>query len=334
MQQPLTAATALAVSVCCVAAANATSPTRPHLALALAGGANATTPTQLHLALAGGADVRVAWRTAAAAPSACSWGPTNASMPFAATGASVEYLPGHGFHHAVKLAPLSPSTVYWYSCGGSAPTSFTTAPPAGAPANFSAVIFGDWGYLDSTLRPPSIPVDGMDVNWTASLTRELLETLGPNGPGGAAASNDFTWIVGDIAYADDGAWHAGELFNFTYEEVYDGFVAWNENISSSVPLMVSPGNHASAAPRELPTLVAGRCSLTRRPSTPKNRPAPIAAGERVPLALLHPRAQLDRPIPRELLRLQCPFPHARARERRRRRNVVLVGLRRRALCLD
>jgi hypothetical protein len=47
--------------------------------------------------------------------------------------------------------------------------------------------------------------------------------------------------VGDIAYADDGFAHVGELLNFTYEEVYDSFVEWNENISSSVPLMVSVG---------------------------------------------------------------------------------------------
>ena len=105
------------------------------------------------------------------------------------------------------------------------------------------MIFGDWGYLDSTLRPPSIPVDGMQANWSASLTRELLETLGPNGPGGAAASYNFSWIVGDIAYADDSAFHEGELFNFTYETVYDAFVEWNENISSTLPLMVSVGNH-------------------------------------------------------------------------------------------
>jgi len=172
-------------------------------AASLPAAADPTAPTQLHIAFAGASDVRVAWKTAAAAPSACAWGPTSASMTSNATGASVEYLPGHGFHHAVKLSPLSASTTYFYSCGGSAPRAIVTAPPAGAPASFSAMIFGDWGYLDSTLRPPSIPVDGMQTNWSASLTRELLETLGPNGPGGAAASYNFSWIVGDIAYADD-----------------------------------------------------------------------------------------------------------------------------------
>lgn len=211
-------------------------------AASLPAAADPTAPTQLHIAFAGGADVRVGWKTDAAAPSACLWGATAAGMTANATGTSVEYLPGHGFHHAVKLSPLSASTAYVYSCGGSAPRTFVTAPPAGAPANFSAMIFGDWGYLDSTLRNPTISVDGMEKNWSASLTRELLETLGPNGPGGVGASYDFTWLVGDIAYADDGAFHAGELFNFTYEEIYDGFVNWNENISSTVPLMVSVGN--------------------------------------------------------------------------------------------
>ena len=221
-----------------LAAAAASSPLAPAPASAPS---NSTTPTQLHIAFAGGADVRVAWRTSSSAPSTCVWGASSGSMTHSADGASVEYLPGHGFHHITKLSPLLASTSYVYSCGGSAPRSFTTAPPAGAPANFSAVIFGDWGYLDSVLRPPSIPVGGIDANWSASLTRELLETLGPNGPGGADLANDFTWIVGDIAYADDGFAHVGELLNFTYEEVYDGFVEWNENISSSVPLMVSVG---------------------------------------------------------------------------------------------
>lgn len=46
-----------------------------------------------------------------------------------------------------------------------------------------------------------------------------------------------------LRYADDGFAHVGELFNFSYEEVYDSFVEWNENISSTVPLQVSVGNH-------------------------------------------------------------------------------------------
>ena len=219
------------------AAAAAASPLAP----APASVPSNSTPTQLHIAFAGGADVRVAWRTAASAPSTCVWGASSGSMTHSADGASVEYLPGHGFHHITKLSPLLASTSYVYSCGGSAPRSFTTAPPAGPPANFSALLFGDWGYLDSSRRAPSIPVGGIDANWSASLTRELLETLGPNGPGGADLANAFTWIVGDIAYADDGFAHVGELLNFTYEDVYDGFVEWNENISSQVPLMVSVG---------------------------------------------------------------------------------------------
>ena len=182
-----------------LAVAAAAAPLAPALPPAPSAPSANSTPTQLHIAFAGGADVRVAWRTAAAAPSTCVWGATNASMTSSAGGASVEYLPGHGFHHIVKLSPLLASTSYVYSCGGSAPRAFTTAPPVGAPANFSAVVFGDWGYLDSARRAPSIPVGGIDANWSASLTRELLETLGPNGPGGVDASNDFTWIVGDIA---------------------------------------------------------------------------------------------------------------------------------------
>ena len=217
------------------------------------GGGNDTAPTQLHLAFAGADGVRVAWRTNASAPSACVWGANSSSMPHAASGASVEYLPGRGFHHAVRLAPLAPATRYAYSCGGSAPRSFATPPAAGEPAAFSAMVFGDWGYLDSNRRLPSIPVGGIDANWSASLTRELIESLGPNGAGGEAASFDFQWIVGDIAYADDAFAHVGELLHFDYEDVYDGFMEWNTNITDTRPMMVSVGNHESASTRVLQT---------------------------------------------------------------------------------
>ena len=56
---------------------------------------------------------------------------------------------------------------------------------------------------------------------------------------------DSYWLVGDIAYADDAFAHVGDLLKFDYEDIYDGFVAWNQNISASKPLMVSAGNHGT-----------------------------------------------------------------------------------------
>ena len=94
---------------------------------------------------------------------------------------------------AARLGPLAPATTYYYSCGGSPVNSFVSAPAKGQPANFSQLIFGDWGWLDSTLRPPSIPVGGIDKNWSASLTRELINSLQ------AQDAFDHWWIVGDIA---------------------------------------------------------------------------------------------------------------------------------------
>ena len=73
------------------------------------------------------------------------------------------------------------------------------------------------------------------TNWSATLSRELLESLNN------AGRLDNYWIVGDIAYADDAFTHVGDLLKFDYEDVYDGFVEWNQNISSSKPLMVSAG---------------------------------------------------------------------------------------------
>ncbi len=39
--------------------------------------------------------------------------------------------------------------------------------------------------------------------------------------------------------------HTGDLLEFTYEQVYDGFMTWMENITATIPYMVSPGNHES-----------------------------------------------------------------------------------------
>lgn len=84
-----------------------------------------------------------------------------------------------------------------------------------------------------------LPIGGLQANWSAALTRQLMETLHVNG------SIQQVIIPGDIAYSDDGFGHLGTLLNFSYEEVMDGWFGWIENISTTRPFMVAAGNHES-----------------------------------------------------------------------------------------
>ena len=114
-------------------------------------------------------------------------------------GTSASYLPGFGYHHVAKMAPLASDQTYYYSCGStgalSTVNSFRSS-PAG-PNNFSMAIFGDWGWLNSTARWGIIPVDGLDTNWSASLTHTLLTDLV------AKKAISSVWLVGDLGYAGE-----------------------------------------------------------------------------------------------------------------------------------
>jgi acid phosphatase type 7 len=207
-------------------------------AAVLAGTAAAadTTPGQFRLALAGGGGMRVSWSTPDAAPTQCSYGTTPA-LGQTATGTSASY--GWSWHHHVLLPQLAPSTTYYYACGGAAtPTAFASPPAPGSRAPFGVAVYGDWGWLDSVQRP-TLPVGGLQANWSATLTRQLLEGLKDKG------AYELIYHVGDIAYEDDGFGHPDGLLNFTYERDYDGWFDWIENISSARPYMVAAGNHES-----------------------------------------------------------------------------------------
>merc|ERR1711871_725535 len=54
---------------------------------------------------------------------------------------------------------------------------------------------------------------------------------------------DLFWHLGDIGYADDAFLH--DIVGFEYEQVYNGFMHWIENITSAKPYMVAVGNHES-----------------------------------------------------------------------------------------
>ena len=133
---------------------------------------------------------------------------------------------------------------YYYQCGDGAEKrntspviSFKT--PPGPSETVSMALLGDWGYLDSDQRPMDIGIGGLALNWTATLVRELLEDLKTKD------AYSLSFILGDIGYADDSFGHKGETLRFGYEPAYDGFMAWNENITNTIPMMVTPGNHES-----------------------------------------------------------------------------------------
>lgn len=207
-------------------------------------------PQQIHLALAGrGADgaptgVRVAWYTQDLPQSAAAvqYGVASGSLAERANATSPprQYLKGYGYHHVVDLLGLSPGQRYFYKVGSDAGQwseewSFRAAPAPAKGNKVSMAVFGDWGYLDSKQRPMEITIAGLEKNWSATLTRERLEAL--------RGQLDMIWHLGDIGYADDAFGH--HAFSFDYEECYNGFMNWIQNLSATMPYMVSVGNHES-----------------------------------------------------------------------------------------
>lgn len=211
-----------------------------------------TTPEQIHIALAGQDDsgastgMRIAWYTqdkASASQVKLGTQPGHYTQNVPSAKGAVQYLSGSGYHHLVTVVGLPPSTKHYYRVGSdkdgwSEEWSFKTAPTGDEAANseISVSIFGDIGYLDSVQRPSMVKhSNGLEAKWDATMTRNRLESLKPK--------YDFMWILGDIAYADDAGWH--NIFEFLYEDCFNGFMNWFQNISAAMPLMVSPGNHES-----------------------------------------------------------------------------------------
>lgn len=211
------------------------------------------TPEQVHIALAGrdasGAPsgMRVAWYTASAptTPPMVRYGlrPGHLDRQAHAVGQPTEYLKGYGFHHVALLDGLRPSTRYYYAAGSddggwSRERSFRTAPSGrdAANAEITVSVFGDLGYGDSEMRPMMIyGIDHVAKNWSAVLTKKRLEKLSPD--------LDMVWHLGDIGYADDAFLHG--VLRFSYEDCYNGFMNWMEDLSATIPYMVSVGNHES-----------------------------------------------------------------------------------------
>lgn len=217
-----------------------------------------TVPEQIHIAFAGqDADgfptgMRIAWYTADLPSSASSvkYG-TDPSMKSHASSkkAPVRYLTGIpnipeccGYHHTVEVIGLTPDTKYYYAVGSdqdgwSTQWSFMSPKTAANAINskIAVSVFGDMGWKDSDVRPMQIAVAGLEKKWSATETRERLESM--------KNDLDFVWHLGDIAYADDAFAHS--LIGFTYEECYNGYMNWFQNMSATMPYMVTNGNHES-----------------------------------------------------------------------------------------
>lgn len=204
-------------------------------------------PEQFHIAIAGSDGVRVSYATMnSTSVTQCSYGFGPGNLNTTVTGTAKQYLPIYGYyHHTVKLSPLTPSTTYYYQCGDGTATGntssiyhFTTPAPEGNTDPFNMLIFGDWGYLDSVQRPMALKTGGLQGNWSASLTRTLMETLKPN--------LSSVWIVGDChGYPDDSFGHVDEVLNFGYENVLNGWFNWIQNMSAYMYFHASVGNHES-----------------------------------------------------------------------------------------
>ena len=116
--------------------------------------------------------------------------------------------------------------------------SFTTGPKAGEGQPWTALVLADWGWENSTVRGPDLPVAGLEANWSATLAMELIQAR--------AADAAFVWVVGDIGYSDDAFLFLDEgLLAFQYEQVQDGFMGagWMGSVAATTPTMVTVGNH-------------------------------------------------------------------------------------------
>ena len=201
--------------------------------VAVATAAAISPPSGIHLAYGGNESMTVSFSYNTTSSQTCVYGLQSGGPTSIATTQVRTYL-GGSFHHA-SMGPLIANTAYKYSCAGGLSSSFTSQPAEGDLSWGGFATFGDWGYLGSAERGASLPVGGLQANWSAVPVRRLLESWRDN--------MTFVLHTGDIDYADDA--FGEHLFEFTYETVKSGWFDWVQNISSTIPYMVSVGNHES-----------------------------------------------------------------------------------------
>lgn len=225
-------------------------------------------PEQLHLSLAGfdattgsPTGMRIAWYTndMPTSPPVAHYGesPTHLSTGVPAT--TTQYLADHGYHHVALLNCPNMLNVYYRVGSGSDNAtwskiySFSTA-KFSAKSTTVVSMFGDLGYENSTTRkkfivemePEQFEASllrtshqerrlGLTADWSATYTRNTIVSL--------KDKLDMIFHAGDIGYADD-AFLINPL-HMTYENVYNGYMNWFQNVSTNIPYMVTPGNHES-----------------------------------------------------------------------------------------
>ena len=202
-----------------------------------------STPEQVRIALHGAdsqgnpSGMSVGWYTSSEAPHVVKFGISPTELNQNATGESEQYFRDHGYHHNTKLSDLKPDTKYFYQINGDSKVRSFKSAPVGTDKTFSVSIVGDMGWLGSKERPMVIDFAGLKKNWSAVPTRVQMEKMLRND------EYQMVWHVGDIAYADDAFAH--NVVGGLYEDCYNGYVNWMQNVTSTVPYMVSPGNHDS-----------------------------------------------------------------------------------------
>lgn len=229
-------------------------------------------PEQLHLSLAGSDPVdgsttgmKIAWYTdeRPTTLSAVEFGESPNHLSSSMVSTVNQYLVGHGWHHVAlmncSMAPSGSSFVggdVYYRVGSGNDNStwskvykFSTS--KWKPGTTTSVsMFGDLGYEDSERRKAlimevepeqfdssSVASEGVTSSWSATFTRKSIEDLKDRNV------LDMVIHAGDIGYADDSFLH--DPLHFTYENIYNGYMNWFQNVTSIMPYMVAPGNHES-----------------------------------------------------------------------------------------
>jgi len=196
-------------------------------------------PQQIHIAMAGDSGMRVAWFTnQTTQDSIVNYGLFDTNE-FSASGSAETYLENGGSHHSVLLNGLKSGTKYSYTVGDG--ETMSEVPDKSATRDINLAVFGDMGYLDSVARPVGVLGSlTMAGNWSATFSRETLEKWKNSG------EIDMVWHVGDVGYADDAVFHTLKtLVQFEYENAYNGYMDWIQNLTATMPYHVVPGNHES-----------------------------------------------------------------------------------------
>lgn len=182
-------------------------------------------PSQIHIAVAGEKSelISVVWNTQGSTESSIvKYGTSSGEYQMQSRGSSSSYY--ETFQHKVLLeGPLVPSTLYYYIVGDdlsgwSKEFSFRSPPQdSSIQGGFSFAVFADLGV-----------VNGDPTNdYITSIKDDI----------------SLVWHGGDASYADDSFLHKDCVLKFCYEDQQNEYLSRTEAWASSIPYMLTPGNH-------------------------------------------------------------------------------------------